>query len=75
MSRRLPKETIEDIRKGVLSGKSKYQVAKELRICETTIYRQTKDIYHITINFYCQIFCLFYVYHSKLTLNLKIFIH
>jgi hypothetical protein len=44
MPRRLSKETIEHIRNEVLSGKTKYQVAKELEICEKTVYRHTKDI-------------------------------
>ena len=44
MSRKLSKETIELIRKEVLSGKSKYQVAKEIGICDSVVYRHTKDI-------------------------------
>ena len=44
MSRRLPKETIEDIRREVLSGKSNYQVASELGISETAVRNHTKDI-------------------------------
>jgi predicted transcriptional regulator len=44
MSRKLPKEIIEDIRKEVLSGKSNYEVAQELGISETTVRNHTKDI-------------------------------
>lgn len=44
MSKRLPSETILKIRNEVLSGKSKYQVAKELGICDTVVYHHTKDI-------------------------------
>jgi hypothetical protein len=44
MSRKLSKETINLIRKEVLSGKSKYQVAKGLGISETTVRNHTKDI-------------------------------
>lgn len=44
MSKKLSNETIDQIRKEVLSGKSKYQVSKEIGICEKTIYRHTKDI-------------------------------
>ena len=44
MSRKLSKETIELIRKEVMSGKSKYQVAKEMGICDSVVYRHTKDI-------------------------------
>ena len=44
MSRRLSIEKINLIRKEVLSGKSNYQVARELRISETTVRNHTKDI-------------------------------
>lgn len=44
MSRRLSKEIIDNIRKEVLSGKSNYQVARELGISETTVRNHTKDI-------------------------------
>jgi hypothetical protein len=44
MSRRVSKETIKQIRKEVLSGKSNYQVARELEISETTVRNHTKDI-------------------------------
>ena len=44
MSRKLSEETIELIRKEVMSGKSKYQVAKEIGICDSVVYRHTKDI-------------------------------
>jgi len=44
MSRKLSQDKIQLIRKEVLSGKTKYQVAKELKICEKTVYRHTKDI-------------------------------
>ncbi len=44
MSRRLPQEKIDLLRKEVLSGKSNYQVARELSISETTVRNHTKDI-------------------------------
>ena len=44
MSRRLSKEKIDLLRKEVLSGKSNYQVARELSISETTVRNHTKDI-------------------------------
>lgn len=44
MSRRLSDEDVEKIRSQVLSGKSNYQVARELEICETTVRNHTKDI-------------------------------
>jgi hypothetical protein len=44
MSRRLPQEKIDFLRKEVLSGKSHYQVARELSISETTVRNHTKDI-------------------------------
>ena len=44
MSRKLSNKTIELIRKEVMSGKSKYQVAKEIGICDSVVYRHTKDI-------------------------------
>jgi len=39
MSRRLSSEKIKQLRKEVLSGKSNYQVARELGISETTVRR------------------------------------
>jgi biotin operon repressor len=44
MSRRLSSEKIKQLRKEVLSGKSNYQVARELGISETTVRNHTKDI-------------------------------
>jgi len=44
MSRRLSLEKIDLIRKEVLSGKSNYQVARELGISETTVRNHTMDI-------------------------------
>jgi hypothetical protein len=44
MSRKIPKKTVEKIRKKVLSGKSKYQVAKEYNVSDSTVYKYTKDI-------------------------------
>jgi hypothetical protein len=44
MSRKLPQEKINLLRKEVLSGKSNYQVARELSISETTVRNHTKDI-------------------------------
>ena len=44
MAEPLPVEIIQKIREEVLGGKSKYQVAKELDIGRTTIYRYTMDI-------------------------------
>lgn len=44
MSRKIPKKKIEKIRSEVLTGKSKYQVAKEYDISDSTVYKYTKDI-------------------------------
>ena len=44
MPRKLSQEIIERIRREVLSGKSNYQVARELGISETTVRNHTKDI-------------------------------
>jgi len=44
MSRRLSQEKIDLLRKEILSGKSNYQVARELEISETTVRNHTKDI-------------------------------
>ena len=44
MSRKISNDLIEKIRKEVLSGKSNYQVARELGISETTVQNHTKDI-------------------------------
>ena len=44
MPRKLSKETIERIRREVLSGKSNYQIAKELGVSETAVRNHTKDI-------------------------------
>ncbi|RLG28120.1 hypothetical protein DRN98_09990 [Methanosarcinales archaeon] len=44
MSRKVSKKTTELIRKEVLSGKSNYQVARELGLSETTVHNHTKDI-------------------------------
>ena len=42
MSRKLSKETIEKIRREVLSGKTKMQVAKEFGVNVSTVYRYTR---------------------------------
>jgi len=44
MSRRLKSEKIKQLRKEILSGKSNYEVARELGISETTVRNHTKDI-------------------------------
>lgn len=44
MSRRLSQEKIDLLRKEVLSGKSNYDVARELSISDTTVRHHTKDI-------------------------------
>lgn len=41
---RYPKRIIKKIRKEILSGKTKYSVAKELNICDKMVYYYTKDI-------------------------------
>jgi len=44
MSKHLSKDTIYKIREEILKGKSKYQVAKEMKIPDTTVYKHTKDL-------------------------------
>jgi len=44
MTKPLPKETIQKIREEVLKGKSKYQVAKEMKLLESIVYRHTTDL-------------------------------
>ena len=44
MSYKYSKKLIKKIRKEVLSGKTKYSVAKELNICDKMVYYYTKDI-------------------------------
>ncbi len=44
MPRRHSKNIINQIRRKVLSGKSKYQVAKEMNLPDQTVYNHTKDI-------------------------------
>lgn len=44
MSSKYTKKLIKKIRKEILNGKSKYQVAKEMDICEKMVYYYTKDI-------------------------------
>jgi len=44
MPEKTPDHVIQKIREEVLSGKSKYQVIKELGISKTTVYTYTKDI-------------------------------
>jgi hypothetical protein len=44
MLRKIPEKLIKKIRKEVLSGKSKYQVAKEYDVSDSTVYKYTKDI-------------------------------
>jgi len=40
----LSKDIIAEIRKGVLEGKSKYQMAKELNLEKSIVYRWTRDL-------------------------------
>jgi hypothetical protein len=44
MSSKYSKKIIKKIRKEVLSGKTKYSVAKEMNICDKMVYYYTKDI-------------------------------
>lgn len=44
MQSRYPAKTIKKIRKENLSEKTKYQLAKEMNICEKMVYYYTKDI-------------------------------
>ena len=44
MTKVYPKEVIQKIRREVLAGKSKYQVAKEMEIADKVIYYHTRDI-------------------------------
>ena len=44
MSNKISKETIKNIRKKVLNGKSKHSLAKELDIGVSAVYKHTKDI-------------------------------
>jgi len=44
MSRRLTKRTINKIRREVVGGKSKYQVAKEMGLLNQTVHYITRDI-------------------------------
>ena len=44
MLKRLTKEAIKMIRREVLGGKSKYQVAKEMEVTKKTVYYHTEDI-------------------------------
>jgi hypothetical protein len=44
MASKYSKKLIKKIRKEVLSGKTKYQVAKELNLCHKMVYYYTKDI-------------------------------
>jgi len=44
MATRISKETIKCMRKEVLNGKSKYQVAKELGLSDKAVYYHTRDI-------------------------------
>ena len=44
MSTKYSKKLIQKIRDEVLSGKTKYSVAKELNVCEKMVYYYTKDI-------------------------------
>ena len=44
MSSKYSKNLIKKIRKEVLSGKTKYHVAKEMNICDKMVYYYTKDI-------------------------------
>ena len=44
MSRKTSKEIIKKIRQEVLSGKSKYQVTKEMGVSSKVVYYHTRDI-------------------------------
>ena len=44
MSSKYSEKTIKKIRREVLSGKTKYRVAKEMDICDKMVYYYTKDI-------------------------------
>ncbi|MBU0498234.1 MAG: hypothetical protein KKC68_02035 [Candidatus Thermoplasmatota archaeon] len=44
MAKALPKHIIQKIRMEVLSGKSKYQVSREMDVSEYTVYSHTSDI-------------------------------
>ena len=44
MPKKISKGTINEIRKEVLSGKSKYMVAKEMKISQKIVYYHTTDI-------------------------------
>lgn len=44
MRKKYSKKLIQKIRKEVVSGKTKYSVAKEMNICDKMVYYYTKDI-------------------------------
>ena len=44
MTKPLQQETIQKIREEILKGKSKYQVAKEMKLSDSTVYKHTKDL-------------------------------
>ena len=44
MTKHLTKEIIYKIREEILKGKSKYQVAKEMKLSDSTVYKHTKDL-------------------------------
>ena len=44
MSSKYSKKLIQKIRKEVLSGKTKYSVAKEFNICDKVVYYYTRDL-------------------------------
>jgi len=44
MTRHLTQEEIQKIREEVLKGKSKFQVAREMNLHPTTVYKYTKDL-------------------------------
>jgi hypothetical protein len=49
MSSKYSKELIKKIRREVLSGKTKYGVAKELNVCDKMVYYYTKDIFLLKV--------------------------
>ncbi|UCD14439.1 MAG: hypothetical protein JSW60_03220 [Thermoplasmatales archaeon] len=53
MAKSLPKEIIQQIREEVLKGKSKYRVAKEMKLLESVVYRHTADLPSIKLGEPC----------------------
>jgi predicted transcriptional regulator YheO len=44
------KKLIQQIREGILNGKSKYHIAKEMKLSPETVYRYTKDNRILVVN-------------------------